>query len=174
MVGTDATQTLTNKTIQGGTITTGTAVTVSGTSVDFTLIPSWVKRISVVFNGVSTNGTSRLQIQLGTSSGIETSSYSGSATNIDQGLSPSVANSSSGLLLEFGTAATVTRFGKAEIVLMTGQTWSMTSILGRGDSTGILMGGGNKTLGGVLDRIRITALNGTDAFDAGTINILYE
>ena len=45
-------------------ITAGTAVaSTSGTSIDFTGIPSWVKRITVMFNGVSTNGTSNIQIQ---------------------------------------------------------------------------------------------------------------
>jgi hypothetical protein len=33
---------------------------------------------------------------------------------------------------------------------------------------------GSKTLAGTLDRIRITTVNGTDTFDAGQINILYE
>ena len=57
IVGTDATQTLTNKTIQGGAVTSGTAVaSTSGTAIDFTSIPSWVKRITVMFSGVSTSG----------------------------------------------------------------------------------------------------------------------
>ena len=44
----------------------GTAVaSTSGTSVDFTSIPSWVKRITVMFNGVSTSGTSNPLVQLG-------------------------------------------------------------------------------------------------------------
>lgn len=34
--------------------------------------------------------------------------------------------------------------------------------------------GGGKTLSGTLDRVRITTVNGTDTFDAGTINIMYE
>ena len=70
LVGTDATQTLSNKTIEGGAITTGTAVaSTSGTSISFTSIPSWVKRITVMFSGVSTSGTSAVQIQLGTGAG---------------------------------------------------------------------------------------------------------
>jgi hypothetical protein len=35
-------------------------------------------------------------------------------------------------------------------------------------------GGGSVTLSGVLDRMRITTVNGTDTFDAGTINVMYE
>jgi hypothetical protein len=35
-------------------------------------------------------------------------------------------------------------------------------------------GAGNLSLSGALDRVRITSFNGTDTFDAGSINILYE
>ena len=41
-------------------------------------------------------------------------------------------------------------------------------------ATQSLYGGGNVTLGGALDRIRVTTVNGTDLFDAGSINIMYE
>jgi len=34
--------------------------------------------------------------------------------------------------------------------------------------------GGSKTLSDTLTQVRITTVNGTDTFDAGTINILYE
>jgi hypothetical protein len=34
--------------------------------------------------------------------------------------------------------------------------------------------GGFVPLSGTLDRVRITTANGTDTFDAGSINILYE
>ena len=61
-------------------LTLGTAVaSTSGTSIDFTSIPSTVKRITIMFDGVSTNGTSRGMIQIGTSSGVATSGYSGGA-----------------------------------------------------------------------------------------------
>jgi len=54
-------------------ITSGTAVaSTSGTSIDFTGIPSWVKRITVMFDVVSTNGSAIILIQLGDSGGIET------------------------------------------------------------------------------------------------------
>jgi hypothetical protein len=63
---------------QNSAITAGTAVaSTSGTSIDFTSIPSWVKRITVMIAGVSTNGSSIIQIQLGDSGGVETSGYTG-------------------------------------------------------------------------------------------------
>ena len=46
--------------------------------------------------------------------------------------------------------------------------------MAQGDSAQTLTSGGSVTLSGILDRIRITTVNGTDTFDAGSINILYE
>jgi hypothetical protein len=41
-------------------------------------------------------------------------------------------------------------------------------------TTGTITTGGSVTLSGTLDRVRITTVSGTDTFDAGSINILYE
>ena len=170
VVGTDATQTLTNKTIQGGTITSGTSVTASGTSVDFTGIPSWVKRITVMLAGVSTNGTSIPQIQLGYSGGVEITGYvSGAFTS-----NTNNSSSTTGFLLGGGSSATFVRSGNAQIFLIGSNLWSFSYSGGVTVSTSGDVSGGHKTTTGTLDRIRITTVNGTDTFDAGTINILYE
>ena len=66
-----------NATTTGTLLTAGTAVTTtSGTSVAYTSIPSWVKRITMSFNGVSSSGSSNWQIQLGSGS-YTASGYSG-------------------------------------------------------------------------------------------------
>lgn len=53
-------------------ITQGTAQnTTSGTTSDFTGIPSWAKKIIVMINGISTSAvSSTFMLQLGTSGGI--------------------------------------------------------------------------------------------------------
>lgn len=62
-----------------GGLTSGTAVaTTSGTSIDFTGIPSWAKKITVMFSAVSTNGTSPIQVQIGAGS-VSNSGYVGTA-----------------------------------------------------------------------------------------------
>jgi hypothetical protein len=171
MVGTDATQTLTNKTIQGGAVTSGTAVaSTSGTSIDFTGIPSWVKRVTVMFNGVSTNGSSRQQIQIGTSGGIQTTGYtSGAFTN---GAS---ASSTTGYLITWRADPAQTIIGALVLTLIDSAT---NTWVAQGDALTVASDGsslaGVKTLSGVLDRVRLTTVNGTDTFDAGSINILYE
>ena len=153
-------------------ITSGTAQsTTSGTFKDFTSIPSTVKRITVMFNGVSTNGTSSKLIQLGTSGGIQTTSYLGSESNIIGAVG--TANVTNGFGVRSVLAADVIN-GVAVFCNLSSNTWAANGLFGFSNSNQTILFGGAVTLGGTLDRIRITTVNGTDAFDAGTINILYE
>ena len=155
-------------------ITSGTAVaSTSGTSIDFTGIPSWVKRITVMFDQVSTNGTSVMQIQLGTSSGIQATGYN-SAYSYN---GPS--NSGGAITTGFGiwnNLAADNRSGLATIALLNNNIWTaFGGFTNQGGQPGYtFFTSGSKSLGATLDRIRITTVNGTDTFDLGSINILYE
>lgn len=170
LVGTDATQTLTNKTIQGGAITSGTAVaSTSGTSIDFTSIPSWVKRITVIFNEVSTNGTSFKLVQLGSGS-VTTSGYLSASSTVSS--SVATTSSTAGNVINANGAADVMS-GHMVFTLVSGNIWISSHVV-KGQSGYCSFGGGSITLAGTLDRVRITTVNGTDTFDAGSINILYE
>jgi len=159
-------------------IVSGTAVaSTSGTSIDFTGIPSWVKRITVMFNGVSTNAAGSLvQIQLGAGS-IVTTGYTGSGVVLINSPNIGIGSITSGLGIEVGSSsisAATLRYGMAILTLQASNTWvSMATIAHTGTATAS-SGCGSITLGGTLDRIRITTGNGTDTFDAGSINILYE
>ena len=157
-------------------IVSGTAVaSTSGTSIDFTSIPSWVKRITVMCNGVSTNGTSNLQIQIGsgsiTNTGYISNGFGSTSTNL-QG----TVSSTTGFLLMSANAAAATWYGIVSIGLLNASTniWASSGSIGRGDSAVAMVSSGGVTLSGTLDRVRITTVNGTDTFDAGSINILYE
>jgi len=155
-------------------IVNGTAqASTSGTSIDFTSIPSWVKRITVMFNGVSTSGTSPIQVQLGSTT-VTTTGYLSSANSFATAPTITGANSTTGLILVGTTSATSLWYGAATVFNISGNNWVSSSILGRSDTTVSANGGGSIALSGVLDRIRITTVNGTDTFDAGTINIQYE
>ena len=170
-----ATQTLTNKTIEGGTVISGTAVSASSTSVDFLSIPSWVKRITVMFDGVSTNGSSDLLIQIGSGS-ILTSGYGSSA--IYGGTSGGGSSSTAGFILTRAIGSTSTLSGANTICLLGSNTYVSTGNLIFESVSPILFvmssAGVRASVGGAIDRIRITTVNGTDTFDAGSINILYE
>ena len=151
------------------TLATAVAST-SGTSLDFTGIPSWVKRIPIMFDGVSTSGTSFPQVQIGSGS-VTTTGYAANSTSF--GVSTLATSSeTSGFFLRSNQAASITS-GHMVLTLLSGNTWISSSSFK--NTTNIsCIGAGNITLGGTLDRVRITTVNGTDTFDAGTVNILYE
>jgi hypothetical protein len=161
-----ATQKITQGTVQAST---------SGTSIDFTGIPSWVKRITVMFNGVSTNGSSSIIIQLGISSGPETTSYSSTGTRTSGGVIATNAFTT-GFAIDNFAASSYVRYGSATISLFqaSSNAWTYTSLMS--DQTVPIqgMGAGYKALAATLDRVRITTVGGTDTFDAGSVNILYE
>ena len=173
VVGTTDTQTLTNKTIQGGTIISGTAVaSTSGTSIDFTGLPAWVKKITVMFSGVSTSGTSAHLIQLGDSGGIEITGYVSTGNRTNQSSATGGTNSTAGFV-NANDAATNTVSGHWTLTNISGNSWICSHTL-KLATNAAAWGGGDKTLSDTLTQVRITTVNGTDTFDAGTINILYE
>jgi hypothetical protein len=144
----------------------------SGTSIDFTSIPSWVKRVTVMFNGVSTNGTSIYQIQLGTSSGVVSTGYLSGTSSFASSVAS--INVTTGFGIYSVSAANVIS-GSIIISNLTGNTWIASGTLGITSSVAIaIISAGSLSLSGVLDRLRLTTVNGTDTFDAGSINILYE
>lgn len=154
-----------------GKMVRGIAVTVSGTSIDFTGIPSWAKRITVMFSGVSTNGASVLHIQLGSGT-IQTTGYECIASGFAS-TNATTLGFTSGFATGDSSANAQIRNGHFEIVNIASNRWLFDgglSLTGLGKH----IGSGGVTLAGTLDRVRITTVNGTDTFDAGTINILYE
>jgi hypothetical protein len=153
-----------------GVISSGTAVaSTSGTSIDFTGIPSWVKRITVMLSGVSTNGSSLIQVQIGSGS-VTTSGYgSFFSTN---GLSGTIT---SGFYTSYRGDATNALRGNVVITNISTNNYVAMGIAGGGGgSNDVTSSCGSVSLSGTLDRVRLTTVNGTDTFDAGTINILYE
>jgi hypothetical protein len=160
-----------------GAFVAGTAVaSTSGTSIDFTSIPSWVKRITVVLGSVSTNGTSAMQIQLGDSGGIENTGYGSTAAYVGTGATNG-NTSSTGFLLTVDQSTSNNFGGNIVLCLLSNNTWSSSGMFTYNSvspSNFVGVSAGNKTLSATLDRIRITTVGGTDTFDNGSINILYE
>ena len=151
-------------------VVSGTSVaSTSGTSIDFTSIPSWVKRVTVMLDGVSTSGTSNIQIQLGDSGGFEITGYSATANT-----GATVVSSTTGLILLAATLAADTYQGLISICSLSGNAWVSSGTLCQLGTNRTQFCAGSKTLSTTLDRVRITTVNGTDTFDAGSINILYE
>jgi len=154
-------------------ITQGTAVaTTSGTSVDFTSIPSWVKRITIMLSGISTNGTSNILIQIGSGS-VTTSGYSSSASVVTSIVVS--ATSTAGILVTSSLTAASVYSGNITLCLFGSNTWISSGTTSLVSNSGThFCGGATPSLAGTLDRVRLTTVNGTDTFDAGSVNILYE
>lgn len=169
------TQTLVNVTGTLAPVVSGTAVaSTSGTSIDFTGIPSWAKRVTVMFQSVSTTGTSNYVVRIGNSTFTATGYVSAMTyTNLSSNSSVGLADTT-GYLLTRDTGASTSFTGILRICLLSNFVYvaSFNAIGGTGGPT--YQGAGFLNLGSVLDRVRITTLGGTDTFDAGSINILYE
>lgn len=161
----------------GGTLTLGAAqASNSGIAIDFTGIPSWARRITVMFNGVSTNGSSQQQLQIGSGS-VVTSGYNCSSSYIAGNGTANVSTSTSGILISpaYGGASSL-NYGNLYITNISGNIWIFSGVTGHigGSFNGNYFFSGSLSLSGTLDRVRITTVNGTDTFDAGSINIMYE
>ena len=156
--------------VNGRMVLATSQASTSGTFVDFTGIPSWVKRVTVMFNGVSTNGTSIKLVQLGSGSFASTG-YISSASNISG--TTAVSTSSTQGFIVYSGAATDTVSGVVEVRNISSNSWIATSVI-KTTTANCSYSAGDVTLSATLDRIRITTVNGTDTFDAGSINLLLE
>jgi len=158
----------------GNGLTRGTPVnTTSGTAIDFTGIPSWVKRITLSLNAVSTSGTSLPEVRIG-SGAIDATGYE-STCNFGV-MTGYFATSTTGFILlpATGQAAAYNQCGAIVLNNVSGNIWQSFSLVGSLGTQVTTSGSGIKTLSGTLDRIRLTTQNGTDTFDAGSVNIFYE
>lgn len=167
-----------NGTLQYGGIevkrsVTGTATaTTSGTAHDYTSIPSWVKKITIIFNGVSLSSNGFILVQIGDSGGVETSGYASNSARVL--ISSTATSGDSNELSGFAVSvdgASEAFTGHMVLTNISGNIW-ISSHHGATEDVGIF-GGGSKTLSGTLDRVRITRA-GSDTFDGGSVNIMYE
>lgn len=185
-----STQTLTNKTLTSPTLTSptisgavvstmassvltsGTAVaSTSGTSITFSSIPSWVKRITLSFNGVSTNGTSTYLVQIGSGS-VTSTGYQSVSVALPGG---GAVSSTAGMIISSANASNIFH-GQMVLTLINSNTWVASAVFADYLSTFYMTtcGGSSPNLSGALDRVVITTSGGTDTFDAGSVNIMYE
>lgn len=153
-------------------LVSGTAQTASGSSVDFTGIPSWVKRITLILRGVSTAAAGTVRIRVGTSSGLVTTGYSTTITGITSTPTVSVSAITDGLGGSGTGSGTTSIVGQIVISLIDTNLWVSTGNYSRVNDDTLSTFNGSIALAGTLDRISLVAT--TSTFDAGTINILYE
>jgi hypothetical protein len=169
--------TITGTTIQG-VIKSGTAVaSTSGTAIDFTGISSWVKRITVMFDGVSLSGSNNLLLQLGTSGGITSTNYSYFTDSWFSSGTIGGSNSTTGSGFLLGDASLSTSAWNGHIVItnINSNIWVASGVFSSAVAGSAYMGqsSGRVSLSSALTRVRVAA-SGADTFTAGTINLLWE
>lgn len=146
----------------------------SGTSIDFNSVPSWVKRVTMHFNGVSLSGSSSILVQLGDSGGIEPTGYTAGGVAIGTG-STTGNTSTAGFYIQVGSAANVVH-GSLVISLVDAASflWIASGAGAFSNAPAGWTSGGSKSTSAAMDKIRLTTVNGTDTFDAGSVTITYE
>lgn len=155
-------------------VVAGTAqASTSGSTLDFTDVPSWAKKVTCLFAGLSLSGTDHVLIQIGDSGGVETSGYVSTSTAVTASSATAAVNSTAGFIAYDGAAAN-TLSGAIVLYNVTGDQWVASGTWNYDNGTTVTGStGGSKSLSATLDRVRFT-VTGTDTFDAGTVNILYE
>lgn len=150
----------------------------SGTAIDFTAIPSWVKRVSVLFNSVSLSGSSLIICQIGSGS-FKTTGYDSYVNSFDSG--PGGTSFTNGFGLSENTINAAIYHGQIVMSKLSDHNWTASVLLASTGSAVMSFGAGSVSLSGSLDRLRITTAStatgstfGVDTFDNGSINIMYE
>jgi len=145
-----------------------TAVTNFTTSADFTSIPPWVKRITVMFNAISLSGTDFILVQIGSGS-LSTSGYTSSGSSGTSAVASTTGRTDGFMIRTAANGDSVT--GEMVIQNITSTIWVSNHTCG---GSGFFIGGGiSPSLSGALDRVSVTR-SGTNTFDAGSINLLWE
>jgi hypothetical protein len=152
----------------------GTSVaSTSGVSISFTSLPNWVKKITMMINGVRTSDSADILIRLSTGGVFASSGYVSNMQVVQGGVATSGVNNTAGFVISNGTSSVITT-GTYEFVNNDGNGWIGTGVFAYEHAVVGAYGGGRVTLGGVLDGIRIITANGSDTFDLGSVNIIYE
>lgn len=152
-----------------------TNTTTGGTSIDFTSLPSWASKIYIIMVGLSTSGTSKPIIQIGTGGSPDTSGYLGSGSLMAASVVTSLETN--GFAMTDAWAAANIVHGVATLIKIdeSTNTWVCEVKTGNSNVAAVYFGAGSRVLSGALDMIRITTDGGADTFDAnGGVNLLIE
>lgn len=164
--------------VNGSLIVLGTSQAATGTSITFTGIPAWVKRVTLMLNRVSTNGNSPMYIRLGTAGGIENAAYHNTSSVIGSAGVAGVGTVTTAFNITVGTTYTYIAAeysGQLIFSLFEPDTWIMSGIFAAPSIPYNYVASGSKPLSsGALTQLQITTFNGIDTFDNGSFNIQYE
>ena len=151
---------------------------VGQTYVDFTNIPFWVKRITAMFHEVNSNGTSDYLFQLGNFAGIDTTNYYNYTVRLGTTTPGSGSSFSDGFHFQNNNSAEL-KSGQIIFTRLSSESagfpiWTALGFQVNDTDNGAPTGGSHQMSISNLETIRFTTANGTDQFNNGVINILYE
>jgi hypothetical protein len=158
------------------TTTLGTYTALTSTITTLTGIPSNAKMVVLNIVGASLDNTAALRIRIGPSGGVATSGYLGSNSFISTGGNPVGNNYTAGIDFTTGVGATGIYHGQLIFTLADAatNTWTIGGGVGRSDSATPSVTYGSVPLSGALERISITTVAATAAFDAGSVSVLVQ
>ena len=140
--------------------------TTTGTQFDFTGIPAGLNDVVLDLTDVSLSGTDNLLVQLGTSGGIVTTGYGGSASVV-AAASANSDNYTNGAGIRVGVAA-ATSSGRVRMERLSGNIWQISHIITfKATANGNAVGCSIVDLGAELTQIRLTR-TGANTFDGGS------
>lgn len=153
----------------GGITASNVISTASGGSIDFLNIPSNARRITFVFDSVSTNNVFIPLLRIGAGS-ITSTGYAAEAVQIT---TPTILfqTSTVGYPLNAAGSASYAMTGHVTLTHRGSNVWILSGTLGIGSGNTVVCNGA-KGLGGVLDRVRLEI--GADNFDGGSLIYLIE
>lgn len=155
--------------------TQGTSVaSTSGSTVAFTALPSWVRRVDIMLSAVSLAALNNILINLGTGAGptYATTGYASATTTHQGGGASGVANVTTGFQITNQTGANVSFHGVISLFLVdaSANTWAASGNWAQSDSLFSGMVAGSISLPGTLTAVRLQT---PSTYDAGLINIQY-
>lgn len=163
-------------TVTGSAATLGSPISASGqVNMDYTGLPAGLRRIVGTISGISTNGTNQVVLRVGNSSaGFVTSGYAAEGHAASTAVNGALETT--GFALADSASAASVRHGHFTLTMVDASTntWTCSFMVAQSDTARAMFGGGTITLTGPLDRVRLTSFGGTDTFDAGKFNILYD
>lgn len=148
--------------------------TTSGTSITFSNIPAWAKRLTILMNQVSTSGSSIVLVRLGTAGGVISSGYNANGGHFIGGATSSVTAQTAGFPFDAAGNAADTIVGSMRIVNISGTLWIEDASTSISPNNRIGVSGGSVDPAAAVTTLTLTTVNGTDTFDAGSVGLLIE
>ena len=177
---TNGSGTLSWQTVATSNITYSTAQsTASGTSpIQFTDVPTGVKKITIIFDDVGTDTSGDIvNVQLSTSASYVTTGYVSTSTRTQNGSTSVSQLLSSGLIIGVLDNSSKALTGHAVLHNVSGNRWILSGVCSStavGDQNRSWNFGGFLDLGGTLDKLQILGDDNTYSWDSGQINVMYE